>query len=613
MLRTFAMATPSPADTRPRWPIGLILFGVGLGVVALALNGPSRCDDATLFPLLVAAIILGILSVRLPGDAVSLLPGVLLPTWLSCGADVTTVAAFVGGVAGSGLLGGLLSAAVGATGALAGVLGGTLAARLATGPTSALAGGLVLDPGAAAFAEQLLIGTLFMAGYWAGEGGTMRLAARASRADVRGRVPRASLVANLLLVFPGVVVADVLATRGPLLAGLLLALLIAALVLIGLYTAAETARHGAAGDRARLQSIVAYAPDGIFAVGPDLRLEWVNGTTGRLTGWSPADATGRACDEVVRLRGRDGGALDHGDAFARAASSGTAVHAPATLRDRHGAEHRVVVSYTAVPGPTGGFDIGVGAVREVADEETEGQSARGADLGHELRSPLTAILGYAQMLKNPPAGFDDPERRSEFAGRIVSSGDYMLRLVNNVLDLRRMESGAEPLQPTPLQLDVLLRTTLSMMTPRASEKDISLSLDVEPDLPALRSDELLVRRVLDNLISNAVKYTPAGGSVRVTAGREGDGIAVAVADTGIGLTEEEQARLFERFFRSGRPEARQERGTGLGLSLVREAARRLGGEIRVTSAVGVGSTFTLWLPRTPPAAGAGDVSPLRRQ
>jgi len=201
-------------------------------------------------------------------------------------------------------------------------------------------------------------------------------------------------------------------------------------------------------------------------------------------------------------------------------------------------------------------------------------------------------------------GSIDATRQAEFASRIMSSGDYMLRLVNNLLDLRRMESGADRIEAEPLQLDVILRTTFGMMMPRASEKEMALSLDVAPDLPPLVSDELLVRRVLDNLISNAIKYTPAGGLVRVTAAPEGAGIAIAVTDSGIGLTEDEQAHLFERFFRSGRPEARQERGTGLGLSLVREAARRLGGEVRVTSAVGVGSTFTFWIPTAPPAARA---------
>ncbi len=125
---------------------------------------------------------------------------------------------------------------------------------------------------------------------------------------------------------------------------------------------------------------------------------------------------------------------------------------------------------------------------------------------------------------------------------------------------------------------------------------------VEPDLPALVTDELLLRRTVDNLLTNAVKYTPSGGTVRLTAARQGNNVVIAVADTG--LTQEEQQRLFEQFFRSARPEARRQSGTGLGLALARETARRLSGEIRVLSAEGVGSTFRLRLPVRHPEAPA---------
>jgi signal transduction histidine kinase len=175
----------------------------------------------------------------------------------------------------------------------------------------------------------------------------------------------------------------------------------------------------------------------------------------------------------------------------------------------------------------------------------------------------------------------------------------MLRLVNNLLDLRRIESGAEQLQPAPIQLDRVLQIVWALARLRAAEKQLVTTLWIEPDLPALCTDELLLRRAVDNLLSNAIKYTPAGETVRLAASRSGDGIEISVSDTGIGLTEEEKQRLFERFFRSTRPEARQERGTGLGLALVRESVRRLGGEITVNSQVGKGSTFTLWIPPLP--------------
>jgi two-component system phosphate regulon sensor histidine kinase PhoR len=168
--------------------------------------------------------------------------------------------------------------------------------------------------------------------------------------------------------------------------------------------------------------------------------------------------------------------------------------------------------------------------------------------------------------------------------------------VNNILDLQRLEADNQPLQLRPVDVAVLLTEALTSIQPRAAEKHVQTSLDVEPGLPPLVAQELLLRRAVDNLLSNAVKYTRPGDKIHVTAARERDGVAIAVADTGIGLTREERDRLFERFFRGRRSEARIERGTGLGLAIVREAMRKLGGEVRVESTLGEGSTFTLWLP-----------------
>ena len=221
---------------------------------------------------------------------------------------------------------------------------------------------------------------------------------------------------------------------------------------------------------------------------------------------------------------------------------------------------------------------------------------RAADVGHELRSPLATILGFAQLLASAPPGSLDPVRQATFVAAIADAGQYMLQLIDDLLDLRRMESGVEPLRFSELEVAPFLAGAVLRFRSLADEKGIATSLEADPGLPPIVTDELLVRRALDNLLSNAIKYTPAGGSVRLTASRDGNGVAIAVTDTGIGLTESEQVRVFERFYRGSRRETRSERGSGLGLALVRGAARRLGGEVRVASAVGRGSAFTLWLP-----------------
>lgn len=573
--------------------MGLAVLGFAVACAALYLDDATGagCGVPSIMLYLVAGVVLASLPVRLPGTVISLLPAVLLPAWLSCGVTVSSMLAgaavlLAGAFARSSLPSALLGAAMALTGVFVGDLAGwavlSLLPPLDTVPESAVA--------SAAFAV----------GVWAGEILIARVASQGGFGREVRSLACASLIANLLLVFPGTSLATVLATRGVTLFTLLLVVLVVALGLIALYLTAETERRGAAGERQRLESIVSQVPDGIFAVRPDLTLEWLNDTASRLTGWDPDQAAGRRADDVVQARRQDGTLVDHHEAFLRAASSGKTIHEAATLKDRTGQERSVIISYTSLTDSTEGFEVGVAAVREINEDSRDAQIA---DLGHELRSPLTAILGYTGLMLGAAPGSLDAERQAEFLARIAASGDYMLRLVNNLLDLRRMESGAEQLQPSSLHVDRILQLVVAMARPRATEKQIDLALDIESGLRPILTDELLVRRIIDNLLSNAIKYTPSGGNVRVVARQRGDGVQVAVTDTGIGLTDEEQAMLFQRFFRSSRPEARQERGTGLGMALVQESIRRLGGHVDVTSKVGAGSTFTVSIPPLAPSEG----------
>jgi PAS domain S-box-containing protein len=574
-------------------PFGLALLGLVVACVALYLDETSGASSGWLTVLLylAAGVALASLPVRLPGSAISLLPAVLLPAWLSCGvatASAIAVAAVL--LAGAIARGALPMTLLGAAMALTGVFVGDLTGWAV----------LTLIPPLEGLMQTAAASVAFALGVWAGELVIARVAERGGFGEEVRAVPGASLVANLLLAFPGAVLAEVLATRGATLFALFLVVLVVALGLIALYLTADAERRGAAGERQRLESIVSQVPDGIFAVRPDLTLEWLNDTASRLTGWDPEQAAGRIATDVVQARRPDGSLVDHHEAFMRAASTGKAVHEAATLKDRKGQERSVIISYTSLTGTMDGFEVGVAAVRELTEDSRDSQIA---DLGHELRSPLTAILGYTGLMLGAAPGSLDAERQAEFLARIAASGDYMLRLVNNLLDLRRMESGVEQLQPSTLHVDRILQLVVAMARPRATEKQIELTLEIEPGLRPVLTDELLVRRIIDNLLSNAIKYTPSGGTVKVVAQQHSDAIDVAITDTGIGLTEEEQALLFQRFFRSSRLEARQERGTGLGLALVQESIRRLGGRVDVSSRVGQGSTFTISIPPLAPTEG----------
>jgi PAS domain S-box-containing protein len=507
-----------------------------------------------------------------------------MPAWLTFGplptAALAVAAVFLGSVFRRATL---LPAVLGAAIALAGVFVGDLAALAAT----------AIGPLPISVPDRVVVAVLFALGAWVGELLIAKIAGRGGLAGEVRAIPLANLIANLLLVSPATILADVLATRGVLLFVLLLIVLIVALALIALYLSAETERRGAAGERERLRSIVSQVPDGIFAVRSDLTVDWLNETAGRLIGWDPEEAAGRPYADVMQAQESDGTIVDHRRAFLQAARTGQPVHMRATLRARDGTVRTVIISYTSMASATDGLEIGVAAVREVSEDNRDSQMTA---LGHELRSPLTAILGYTGLMMRAAPGSLDAEHQAEFIGRIAASSDYMLRLVNNLLDLRRLESGAEQLQPTILQIDRVLQVVMALARLRASEKQLATTLSIEPELPTLLTDELILRRIVDNLLSNAIKYTPSGGTVRLSAVPRDHGIEIAVSDTGIGITEQEQEKMFERFFRSNRPEARQERGTGLGLALVRESVRRLGGQIRVTSQVGVGSTFTVWIP-----------------
>jgi PAS domain S-box-containing protein len=574
-------------------PLGLAILGVAVACVALYLDGTGAASSGwpTVLLYLAASVALASLPVRLPGGAISLLPAVLLPAWLSCGVAVASALAVSAMLlAGAIMRASLPMTLLGAAMALTGVFVGDLSGWALLSVLPPLEG--LMQTAAASVA--------FAFGVWAGELVIARVAERGGFGHEVRAVPCASLIANLILAFPGAVLAEVLASRGVTLFGLFLVVLVVALGLIALYLTADAERRGAAGDRQRLESIVSQVPDGIFAVRPDLMLEWLNDTASRLTGWDPDQAAGRTATEVVQARRPDGTLVDHHEAFMRAAKTGKAVHEAATLKDRRGQERSVVISYTSLAASADGFEVGVAAVRELTEDSRDSQIA---DLGHELRSPLTAILGYTGLMLGAAPGSLDAERQAEFLARIAASGDYMLRLVNNLLDLRRMESGVEQLQPSTIHVDRILQLVVAMARQRATEKQVELTLDVEPGLRPVLTDELLVRRIIDNLLSNAIKYTPTGGSVKIEAGQRADTIQVAISDTGIGLTEEEQALLFQRFFRSSRLEARQERGTGLGLALVQESIRRLGGHIAVSSRVGEGSTFTVSIPPLAPTEG----------
>jgi signal transduction histidine kinase/ActR/RegA family two-component response regulator len=218
-----------------------------------------------------------------------------------------------------------------------------------------------------------------------------------------------------------------------------------------------------------------------------------------------------------------------------------------------------------------------------------------ASMSHELRTPLNAVIGFSEVLLDRMFG-EINERQDEYLRDIWNSGRHLLELLNEILDLSKVEAGQMVLEPSTFTVGSALEYTLAMVRERASLHAITVTVDVAKDVGKVELDELRFKQVVLNLLSNAVKFTPDGGSVSVRAYREGTALVVTVADTGIGVPAEDQERIFESF-QQGRRGAPKEEGTGLGLTLSRRIVSLFGGRMWLESTPGVGSTFGFSIPR----------------
>ncbi len=221
-----------------------------------------------------------------------------------------------------------------------------------------------------------------------------------------------------------------------------------------------------------------------------------------------------------------------------------------------------------------------------------------ANVSYELRTPLNAIIGFAEILTNQYFGELNP-RQLDYSRGILDSSHRLLSLINDILDLATIEAGYMMLETEHIDIHSLMASVLALTRERARKQNISLEFDCPHDLGTLSADERRLKQALFNLISNAIKFTPAGGTIRLAARRDNGGVTLTVADNGVGIPSEDQARVFEKFER-GNPQARQS-GAGLGLSLVKSFIELHGGRVEIVSETNKGTTITLFLPADPTA------------
>lgn len=239
---------------------------------------------------------------------------------------------------------------------------------------------------------------------------------------------------------------------------------------------------------------------------------------------------------------------------------------------------------------------GIESARLEAERANELKGRFLATVTHELRTPLNAIIGFSELLSADHPFLITEERRKEYAEIIKNSGHHLLEIVNTLLDMSKIESGSFNFDPERFSFGALAAGACDLMQLRADQADVALKRDFAADLPEITADRRACRQILLNLVSNAVKFTPAGGVVTVSLTQIADALVLRVADTGVGVPEKDLSRLGDPFFQSGAMHSRAHEGTGLGLSVVRGLVGLHGGRLLIESGIGLGTAVTVTLP-----------------
>jgi cell cycle sensor histidine kinase DivJ len=234
--------------------------------------------------------------------------------------------------------------------------------------------------------------------------------------------------------------------------------------------------------------------------------------------------------------------------------------------------------------------------RRAAEDESRAKTEFLANMSHELRTPLNAVIGFADILNRELYGRLSEARHRDYARLIYESSAHLLNVVNDILDMSKVEAGKFTIVKAPVDVEALVALCCDMMRPAAEQRSLALIADVAADIPALPADKRTCKQMLLNLIANAIKFTEPGGSVRVAARVAGETLELSVADNGIGIAEQDLPKLGNPFVQANNAYGRGRDGTGLGLSVVSGLAALHGGRLKIDSTFGEGTTATIILP-----------------
>jgi len=376
-------------------------------------------------------------------------------------------------------------------------------------------------------------------------------------------------------------------------------------------TALERAEQARRDSEARFRDFAETASDWYWETGPDLRFTYVSERIRafgldptRWIGRSRIDLAADAVEEpekwrahVATMRRRE----PFRDFQYKVRRADAALHHMSVSGKPVFDEHGGFLGYRGCAVEITERVLAAERLREAKDAAEAASQAKSnflAHMSHELRTPLNAIIGFASILSDQPSGRLDPSKIAEYVGDIRDSGMHLLALINDILDLSKIEAGKMTIEESHVAVPGVIDMVLRLVRSRADAGRLVLQVQIDGDLPRLRADEMHVRQILLNLLSNAIKFTPPGGRIDVRCWETTEGaLALRISDTGIGISRADLEQLGTPFYQAeSREGGRGQEGTGLGLSLTKEMVKLHGGELSIESELGGGTAVTVTFP-----------------
>lgn len=372
----------------------------------------------------------------------------------------------------------------------------------------------------------------------------------------------------------------------------------------------DAARKRAENERERNRVVLSSIGEGIVVLDQDSRVSLLNKAAETMIGWTVNEAVGKPWDVVAPLEDEKGNKIDKEKRATKRVMQANVVLTNDKNYYVRKDGSRFSVGTTAAPIDIGGKVVGTVAVfRDIThDKAVDRAKSEFVSLAsHQLRTPLSAIKWFSEMMLSGDAGQLTPEQ-TEYTRNVYQSNERMIELVDGLLNISRIESGRIIVDPKPTDLGELVRQLISDLTGKIKEKKQNLVITVHPQLPMVNVDPKLIRQVYMNLLTNSIKYTPEGGQVEVAVSTKDGMVLSRVTDSGTGIPQDDQSKIFGKFFRAGNAIRMEPDGTGLGLYLAKTIVDSSSGKLWFKSEENKGTTFWFTLPLSGMKPKEGEVS-----